>query len=115
MSFRRVFPYFATLVVLLGVFGIFVLRPTPFIGLTPEAMADSLDRQLSQGTAGCEKVTDGQWRCKVTQPASYGAGPSRDYDVEINDFGCWTAEPTEERAELGTPSDLSGCVTLADH
>jgi hypothetical protein len=51
----------------------------------------------------------------VTQTASSGAGPSRDYDVEINDFGCWTAEPTEERPALGTPSGLSGCVTLVDH
>jgi hypothetical protein len=115
LSFRRVFPYLATLVVLLVVFGIFVLRPTPFIGLTPEAMSDSFDRQLSRGTAGCEKVEDGQWSCKVTQTASSGAGPSRDYDVEINDFGCWTAEPTEERPALGTPSGLSGCVTLVDH
>ena len=115
MSFRRVFPYFATLVVMLVVFAIFVLRPTPFIGLTPEAMADSFGRQLSQGTADCEKVADGQWRCKVTQPASYGSGRSREYDVEINGFGCWTAEPTQEQPALGTPSGLSGCVTLVDH
>ena len=115
MSFRRVFPYFATLAVMLVVFGIFVLRPTPFIGLTPEAMADSFDRQLSQGTAGCEEVADGQWRCSVAQSASSAAGPPHEYDVEINDFGCWTAEPTQEQPALGTPSNLSGCVTLLDH
>ena len=44
MSFRKVFPYVATVIVVLGLFAAFAFRPTPFIGLTPEAMASSLDR-----------------------------------------------------------------------
>ncbi len=115
MSFRKVFPYMATLVVVLGLFGVFAFRPTPFIGLNPEAMADSLDRQLGLGTSECEKVADGEWSCTVTKPASYGAGPTRDLDIEINAFGCWSAEPVDGKPVLGTPSGLTGCVTLQDH
>ena len=35
MSARRLFPYVATFVALLVVGAIFVIRPTPFIGVTP--------------------------------------------------------------------------------
>ena len=115
MSFRRIFPYLATLLVVVGLFGAFAFRPTPFIGLTAQAMADSFDRRLGPGASECEKVADGQWSCTLTKPTGYDGEPTLDYDVEINDFGCWTATPASSVPELGTPRELTGCVTLFDH
>jgi hypothetical protein len=113
VSFRRAFPYLATLFVVLGLFAVFALRPTPFIGLTPEAMADSLDRQLPATSSECEEVGDGRWSCAAKRGDE--AGPTIDFDVEINAFGCWTAVPHAGRPAVGTPSTISGCVTLQDH
>jgi len=107
VSFRRIFPYLATLIVVLGVAAVFAFRPTPFIGLTPEAVTSSLDDELGNGvTASCEEVSDGEWTC-----ASDGGG----FGLEINDFGCWTATPEGRKPRVGTPSTLSGCVTVWDH
>jgi len=106
VSFRRVFPYVATLIVVVGLFGVFAFRPTPFIGLTPEAMANSLDSQLGGAAPSCEEVADKQWDCTA------GA---QEFDLEINAFGCWTAEPRSDRPAVGTPSTISGCVTIWDH
>jgi hypothetical protein len=96
----------ATLVVVTGLFGVFAFRPTPFIGLTPEAVANSLDSQLGGEPPSCEEVADKQWDCTTG---------TQQLDLEINAFGCWAAEPKANRPAVGTPSTLSGCVTLWDH
>jgi hypothetical protein len=107
VSFRRVFPYAATVIVVLGIAAVFAFRPTPFIGLTPDAVASSLAGALAGNTEpSCEETGDGRWSCR-------GAGGG--FDLEINDFGCWTATPTSDRPRVGTPSTVSGCVTLWDH
>lgn len=111
MSFRAVFPYFATLVVVGLLFAVFAFRPTPFIGVTPEALSDSINGVITFGDPECEEISDGIWRCEVET----GSVDKRSYDVEINDFGCWTATPKSADPELGTPRELAGCVTLFNH
>jgi hypothetical protein len=110
---RRLFPYVATFLVLLVVAVIFVLRPTPFIGVTGSELAGSLDDAVATATVtGCEETGEDAWRCSAT---AAGAGGDRDYDVTINGFGCWTATPAAEEARVATPATLTGCVTFFDH
>ncbi len=113
MSARRLFPYLATLLVVLFLAGVFVLRPTPFIGVTADAMAGSLDDEIGTATTtNCEEAGEDAWSC-VT--AGDSAGRPRTYDVTVNGFGCWTAEPSGDVPEVGTPPTLTGCITLFDH
>ena len=53
---RRAFPYVATLIVLLIVAGIFLLRPTPFIGVTADAMAASLKGTVPGAAVSCDEA-----------------------------------------------------------
>jgi len=111
VSARRLFPYLATITVLLIVAVIFVLRPTPFIGANPGAVAASLEGGLPPpATASCERSGEDRWSCATTQP-----GGDRGYDLDLNGFGCWTAAPTGGAPRIGTPATISGCITLADH
>ena len=109
---RRAFPYVATLIVLLIVAGIFLLRPTPFIGVTDDAMAASLKGTVPGAAVSCDEAGEDEWTCKTTAP---GANQDRTYDVTINGFGCWTATPAGGTPEVGTPATLSGCITILDH
>ena len=60
MSARRLFPYVATLVAILVVATIFVLRPSPFIGVTGDAMAASLEDDLPAAvTTSCAEAGEG--------------------------------------------------------
>lgn len=106
MSLRRIFPYLATLILVLGLAAVFAFRPTPFIGLTPDAVARSLGDELDRDDTACEEGGEGQWSC---------SGGGGDFDLEINDFGCWTATPSSGQPRIGTPSTTSGCVTIWDH
>lgn len=108
---RRLFPYIATFFALLVAGTIFVLRPTPFIGVTGSELAVSLDGRLAAAVTGCEEVGEDAWRCTAGAPG----GGERDYDITINGFGCWTATPARGDAEVGTPATLTGCVTFFDH
>jgi len=113
VSARRLFPYVATLIVVLFLAGVFALRPTPFIGVSADAMANSLDDASGAATVmSCEEAGEDAWRCLA---AGDVAGRPRAYDVTVNGFGCWTAEPTGGVAEVGTPPTLTGCITLLDH
>lgn len=113
MTARRLFPYVATLLALAVVAVIFVLRPTPFIGLTGTELASSLSDRLSgEPASGCEKTGEDAWRCTAPAPAG---GAERDYEITINGFGCWTATPAGGRVQVGTPATLTGCVTFFDH
>ena len=104
---RRLFPYLATLVVLLILAGVFFLRPTPFIGVTAAAMTRSLEGEVPAGeSVSCEEAGEDAWSC-----TSAGTG----YDVTVNGFGCWTAEPSSEVAQVAIPATLTGCITLRDH
>lgn len=112
MSVRRLFPYVATLVLMLIVAAVFVLRPSPFIGVSAEALAASLEDDLPAAvTASCAEAGEGGWRCDATGP---GSG-DRTYDVTVNGFGCWTATPTGGAPRVGTPATITGCITLIDH
>ena len=108
---RRAFPYIATLLVVGVIAAVFVLRPTPFIGVTSASMASSLAKKLpAAAEVGCEEAGEDAWTC-----AAAGAGASdRSYEVSINGFGCWTAPPAG-RAQIGTPPTLTGCITVFDH
>ena len=109
---RRAFPYVATLIVLLIVAGIFLLRPTPFIGVTSDAMAASLKGAAPIASVECDEAAENEWTCDTT---AAGPGQDRSYDVTINGFGCWTATPAAGSPEVGTPATLSGCITILDH
>jgi hypothetical protein len=112
MSARRLFPYVATLVLVLGLAAVFVLRPSPFIGVTGGAIAASLGDSLpAAATASCKEAGEDEWTCDVSSPA----GPARTYDVTVNGFGCWTATPAGGTAEIGTPATITGCITVFDH
>ena len=113
VSARRVFPYLATLFAVLILAGVFILRPTPFIGVTAGAMADSLASKLSAGgTVKCEEAGEDEWTCET---ANASGGQSRTFDITVNGFGCWTATPAGGAPEVGTPATLTGCITLLDH
>ena len=114
MSFRRLFPYVATLVVVGGLAAVFALRPTPFIGLTPEAVASSLDGELGAVETECEEVGDGRWTC-TRSDSGPGAGSGTSFGLEINGFGCWSASPRNGTPAVGVPTEVSGCVTVWDH
>ena len=114
VSFRRLFPYVATLVVVGGLGLVFALRPTPFIGLTPEAVASSLDGKLGAVESECEEVGDSEWTCTRTDPER-GAGYGTSFDLEINGFGCWSASPRNGTPTVGVPTEVTGCVTVWDH
>ena len=112
VSFRRLFPYFATLSLVGGIAAVFAFRPTPFIGLTPEAVARSLDAELGPVETECEEIADGEWSCSGT---GTGGGTGTSFDLEINAFGCWTAAPRGGTPSVGVPREVSGCVTVWDH
>jgi hypothetical protein len=108
---RRAFPYVATLLAVAVLAAVFVFRPTPFIGVSPGAMESSLAKKLAGSAAvTCEKDGENEWSC-----AAEGAGPSlsRDFAITVNGFGCWTATPTG-KAEVGTPTTVTGCITVFD-
>ncbi len=110
---RRAFPYIATLVLVGILAAVFVLRPTPFIGVTAESMAASLEGKLPTAEAvDCSDEGDDAWSCAASGAT---AAQDRDYDVTINGFGCWTATPASGAAEIGTPATTTGCITVFDH
>ena len=110
---RRAFPYIATFVVVGILAAVFVLRPTPFIGVTAGSMASSLGGELpAAGMIDCTDRGEDEWSCATSGPT---AGQGRDYDVTVNGFGCWTATPASGEAEVGTPATLTGCITVFDH
>jgi len=112
VSARRLFPYVATLVAILVVATIFVLRPSPFIGVTGDAMAASLEDDLPAAvTTSCAEAGEGAWSCAASGP---GSG-ERTYEVTVNGFGCWTASPAGGAPRVGTPATITGCITLMDH
>ena len=110
---RRLFPYVATLLALGVAAVIFVLRPTPFIGVTGAELASSLNGELAAVTvSGCEEVGTDAWRCPAATPAG---DRELDLDVTVHGFGCWTATPRGGEPRLATPATLNGCVTFFDH
>jgi hypothetical protein len=110
---RRAFPYIATFLVVGILAAIFVLRPTPFIGVTAESLAAAFAGKLTAARAVvCTARRDDEWSCSATGAT---AAQDRDYEVTINGFGCWTATPAAGRAEVGTPATLTGCITVFDH
>jgi hypothetical protein len=111
VSARRLFPYVATFVALLVVATIFVIRPTPFIGVTPGAMASSLGDSAAAGPVSCEESGEDEWSCD----AGTATGGARSFDVTVNGFGCWTATPQGSGPEIGTPATITGCITVFDH
>jgi len=112
VSAGRLFRYFATLVAILIVAAVFVLRPSPFIGVSGNAMATSLEGDLPAAvTASCAEAGDDAWSCDASGPG----GGDRSYDVTVNGFGCWTASPAGGAPHVGTPATMTGCITLMDH
>jgi len=112
VSARRLFPYAATFVVLLVVAAIFVIRPTPFIGVTPSAMASSLGGSVSAGgPVSCTEAGEDEWSCD----AGAAGAAARSFDVTVNGFGCWTATPQGGKPVVGTPATITGCITVFDH
>jgi hypothetical protein len=110
---RRLFPYLATFLALLVAGTIFVLRPTPFIGVTGSELAASLDGELGgAAVTDCEEVGEDAWRCTAATPAGDG---ELAFDVTTNGFGCWTAKPAGGEPRLATPATQTGCVTFFDH
>lgn len=110
---RRAFPYIATLLVVGILAAVFVLRPTPFIGVTAGSMSSSLGDKLTTAAAiDCTEEGDDAWSCSASGDAP---AQDRDYDVTVNGFGCWTATPAGGEAEVGTPATLTGCITVFNH
>jgi hypothetical protein len=110
---RRLFPYLATLVFVLLLAAVLFLRPTPFLGVTADAMASSLQGKVpAASTVSCDEDGEDAWTCEST---GSGGGATSTYDITVNGFGCWTAQPAGEVAQIGTPATLTGCITLLDH
>lgn len=110
---RRAFPYIATAVVVALLAGVFVLRPTPFIGVTADSLAASLQGKVPTATTiDCTERGEDQWSCDAVGRTS---AAERSYDVTVNGFGCWTATPVGGVAAVATPPTLTGCISVFDH
>lgn len=81
-----------------------LLRPGTVIGVSDDALAESIARSTDSGETGVCDGSDEEKTCSV----GMGGG----YAVTIGDYGCWDAEPA---ARGGMVEDLSGCVTVLDY
>jgi hypothetical protein len=110
---RRAFPYIATALLVTLLAGVFVLRPTPFIGVTADSMAASLRGKVpAAASIDCSESGEDAWSCDVAGPTR---ALDRSYEITVNGFGCWTATPVGEIATVATPATLTGCITVFDH
>ena len=92
-----------TLVSLAAIAGL-ALRPGFVIGVSDGALAESIARATDAREAGKCRGDDERSTCES------GGG---EYEVKIDDYGCWDA--TEAGPRRGDPNvPISGCVTVLD-
>lgn len=103
--------FFGTVILIFGAV-VFVVRPTPVLGVDGASLGRSVDGFLATGS--CKRLrADGRWECFKTDAG--GSGGST-YLVEVDWLGCWDGRRRGRPAlEGGTPLRISGCVTLLSH
>jgi len=100
----------AALVALVVVLGLFAARPSPILGLGGGALQSSVGNDfLLEGSAPCEKVRSGAWKCSRWDNGHSG---TVSYRVHTDGLGCWSATRIERFSGEGSPKRFSGCVSL---
>lgn len=87
------------------------LRPGTVIGVSDDALAESVARASDAKDAGTCSGEDDRRTC---------SGGGQTLQVTIGDFGCWDARASREKRSQaagpeGSAESLSGCVTVLDY
>jgi hypothetical protein len=93
--------------VLMGLAAIAFFAPTPYLGMSHDALASSVGHTTDRG---CRPSGDG-WLC-----ARSVDGSTVTYKVKVDWAGCWTGRqvgPAATRRDA-QPS-ITGCVSIMDH
>lgn len=93
-----------TLVSLAAIAGL-ALRPGTVIGVSDDALAESLARATDAREAGRCQGADERRSCVAGQG---------EYEVRIDDFGCWDATEGKDSRRGDSSPGVSGCVTVLD-
>ena len=90
-----------------------VFRPARVTGTSEKSLAYSLRRANDAGQTGRCKGDDDRWRCTVfTSGGTDGSGVPSVYSVDVDGWGCWSAEGMRKGGD--PPLTLDGCITIAD-
>lgn len=98
---------FVLALILLAVSLVAVFAPTPYLGTSHGALANSV------GGAGAEdcRPAGGPWICTTES-----AGETVRYEVSVDWAGCWSGTLVGPRAARGEARPtISGCVSILDH
>jgi hypothetical protein len=102
----------------LGLIALFVLRPTPIVGVDGESLAASTGSTVNEiNSVPCKQEggeDDDKWMCTypgVPDPEPGDPGPTT-YEVTIDGWGCWNIGGVQGPTD---PPETSGCVTLMNH
>jgi hypothetical protein len=86
-----------------------VFRPTTVIGVDRDALAQSLESELDNGTAQCRRVSgaeEDRYSCEVGERGSGFRGEP--YTLRVSDWGCWETTGGGRRR-------LDDCIWLYDY
>lgn len=92
-----------------------IVEPVQLFGFDGKAPKRSLQDEAptEYGAAKCTQEGGG-WRCLIATGASSGYGAA--YELDVDDDGCWTAEPVRygnSPLDSSQPA-LAACVDLTD-
>jgi hypothetical protein len=92
---------------LMGLAAIAFFAPTPYLGMSHDALASSVGHTTSRG---CHPSGDG-WLCTTSD-----GGSTVTYKVKVDWAGCWTGRPVGPTVARGEAQPaISGCVSIMDH
>lgn len=85
---------------------VMVTRPALLLGVSSDALANSIAQDFSFDQGTCSKLANENWRCSIE-----GSGASGTYEVDVDWMGCWKSVPATSTA---SGVDASGCIELGD-
>jgi hypothetical protein len=107
----------ASIVVTIGVLGLFAAYPSPILGVDGKSLEYSVGGpSYLVSPKPCQHRPAGNWICSRWEDVGSGeSGSSRvvDYRVTVGSLGCWTARPVRGLGQ--GRHKFSGCVTIRDH
>ena len=95
---------FLVLISLAAIVGL-ALRPGTVIGVSGGALSESIARTTDAREAG---------RCQGGEERRSCVVDGDEYEVTIDDFGCWDATEARSRNRGDSAVPTSGCVTVLD-
>ncbi|MCB0857778.1 MAG: hypothetical protein KDB57_06625 [Solirubrobacterales bacterium] len=97
---------FTLAVLLLALALIILFAPTPYLGASHGALANSVG---GSSVDDC-RPSGSTWICTTTSN-----GTVERYDVKVDWAGCWSGELIGAPASSDTDRKISGCVSIIDH